>query len=386
MDTKDYPFISIIVVNYNGQKWLELCIPSLLKTKYPCFEIIIVDNASSDNSVSYIHEKFPSVIVLANVKNLGYSNAVNSALSTCRGKFIAVLNNDIEVEPDWLEKLVNTLDQDDKIGIVAPKKRLMFDRQYLDGAGGVQNIFGYGWDRGQCELDNGRYNSTAEILHPPGAAFLMRRDLIEMYGFVLNPDFFYMFDDGDLGLRSWISGYKVIYVPDSVIYHVRGPSIGNYSYRTTKFMDTHVLASYYEVFGLWFIIRYLPLFFLVRVTSGFLLLKTTKNTAYLKAAFMSTFSFFKNLSHYLKIRYIVRRNSVLDSNALLGRFTDEIATSDYVFPYMHMFNLLLTLTGNYVKTIVRGKPITTVKRSTIDKFRFINHKPLDESLAEAKRR
>jgi len=373
-----FPLLSIIIVNYNGIEWLKKCLPSVLATKYPTFEVIVVDNASSDDSVAYIKSNYPPVKLISHRENKGYSLGVNSALTLCKGALIAVLNNDIETEPEWLTALVNVITQDDRIGIVVPKKKILYDPRFLDGAGGVQNIFGYGWDRGQCELDNGSYDEMIETLHPPGAAFVVRRELVESFGFLLNPDFFYLFEDADLGLRCWLAGYKVVYVPDSVVYHARGPSVGGHSYKTTRLNYTHVLASYYEVFGLGFLAKFFPLFCAVRFSYGLVWLKVKHNPTYLLALFSAILTFFSRFSHFVTIRHIVKQRCAISSRTLLARFSNELRLPALVLPYVSAIKILLLSTKWYVKNLIQATPVDTIKELKEDRFRYIHHKPIDE--------
>jgi hypothetical protein len=377
MKNDAYPPVSIVIVNYNGRKWLEKCIPSVLATQYPNFEVVLADNASYDGSIEFVKLNYPCVKIVQHPTNLGFSNGVNLALSVCNGEFIAVLNNDVEVETTWLVELVNALKKDNTIGIVSPKKKLLDDPGLLDGAGGVQNIFGYGWDRGQGEMD-GKYENLTEVLHPPGAAFLVRRELVKEYGFLLNPDFFYLFEDADLGLRSWLAGYKVVYVPSSIIWHARAPSIGGHSYRTTKFMYTHILASYYEVFGLKFLIEFLPVFFSVRLLYGLLWLKVKHDSVLCLVLPSAIFNFLSNFPKYAAIRYIVRRNTAVDPRTLLDRFTDEGALPNSVLPYMSAYKRFLWLTGLYVKHVIRAKPVSKIRILAEDRFKYVYRRPLDE--------
>ena len=272
---------------------------------------------------------------------------------------------------------MKVITQDQKVGVVTPKKMLLSDPRFLDGAGGVQNIFGYGWDRGQCKFDNGTYDEKVEVLHPPGAAFVIRKELIKTYGFILNPDFLYLFDDADLGLRCWLAGYKVVYVPDSVIYHARGPSIGGRSYKTAKLMNTHVLASYFEVFGLGFILKFFPLFFAVRFFYGVFYLKTKRDPALLIALLSSIFAFLSMFSRFMNMRYIVNRGRSVHPNTLLARFTDEIWIPTFTLPYLSILNSFLQLTRFYIEYVIEGKAVSKIRQFDEEKFRYIYHRPID---------
>ena len=132
----NYPLVSVIIVNYNGKMLLKQCLPSLLQTDYPSYEIIVVDNGSSDGSIKFVKENFPTVKVIQLNKNYGYTGAVNSGVKYAKGELLAILNNDITVERTWLKELVKVILEKPNAGSVAPKKLLMGHPQILDGAGG----------------------------------------------------------------------------------------------------------------------------------------------------------------------------------------------------------------------------------------------------------
>ncbi|MCP8309249.1 MAG: glycosyltransferase family 2 protein [archaeon] len=242
-ETDSSPSVDIIIVNY-GKGWLPKCLPSIIATQYPRsrLEIIVVDNASSDD-LALIENKFAEVKLIRLVKNFGYAKAVNVGVENSKGEYIAVLNNDVLVTPDWLSKLVSVLELDENVAAVCPRIKSLFMNQVLDGCGGTINILGQGWDRGRSEVDVGQYSNFDYVTHPIGAIFLTRRKLMNEFGFLLNPDFFLLSEDIDFGLRCWKAGYKVVYIPDCVVYHARSPTLCGINDYNLYFYTKNLLAT-----------------------------------------------------------------------------------------------------------------------------------------------
>jgi len=223
MNSSNYPLVSIIVLNYNGKHHLKTCLDSLLKTGYPNFEVILVDNGSTDGSVEYVKENFPQVKVIALSKNFGFSPAMNIGIYFSRGEYIALLNNDIEVDPHWLKPLVLIMEKFREIGLVDCKYRNFFDRQRFDtvsAAGRLLDPLLNVYALGAGEIDLGRYDKR--YLRLVGLT-LFRRSVLEevkirKYEY-FDSSYFFGYDDVDLSLRILLRGYKIVYVPLSVIFH-----------------------------------------------------------------------------------------------------------------------------------------------------------------------
>jgi len=226
MKVANLPYVSIIVINYNGKHHLEKCLPSLRKLKYPSSrcQIIIVDNDSTDESVRFVEENFPDMHVTRLHKNYGWVGAANLIVKQAIGDNLAFLNNDITVDENWLIELVRVAESNGDIEICTSKKLVMDDPSALDGAGGAMNIIGQGWDREMLRRDVGQCEEIAEVTHPSGASFFMRRRAINCFGYVFDPDYFMYIDDLDLGWRTRLLGLKVVYVPKSVVFHKGGGS------------------------------------------------------------------------------------------------------------------------------------------------------------------
>lgn len=223
------PLISIIILNWNGKKYLKDCFDSLESQTYPNFEIILVDNGSEDGSVKFVRENFPQIKIIGNKKNLGFAKGNNIGIKLAKGKYIFVLNNDTKVEKNCLENLVEAAEKDDKIGMCAPKILSFGNPQIIDSVG--LNIYfdGMSRGRGRMEIDDGKYNKIEEILFPSGCAALYRKTMIDEIG-LFDENFFAYCEDTDLGLRGRLAGWKAILVPSATVYH-------HYSGSTEKYSD-----------------------------------------------------------------------------------------------------------------------------------------------------
>lgn len=217
------PTVTIIVLNYNGRHLLAHCLESVLALDYPQdqVEIILVDNGSSDGSVSYVARNFPRVRVIELPKNLGFAKGNNIGAQAARGKYVAFLNNDMRVDRRWLMELVRTIQTSSDVAAVG-SKILSWDGNEVDFIGGTLNFYGMGFQvTDESEHDG---DQVREVLFACGGAFLIRRDIfIESGGF--DEDFFAYFEDVDLGWRLWILGYRVLLQPKAVAYH-RGHATG----------------------------------------------------------------------------------------------------------------------------------------------------------------
>ena len=225
-----YPFVSIIVVNYNGKHFLEECLSSLTKLRYPGdkFEVILVDNASVDGSVEYVADSFPQVRILQLDRNYGFCKPNNEGVKVSRGEYVALVNNDTQVTEDWLLELVQGALTDDKI-VCCASKILYYDRRdTINAAGGKLNIIGAGFYRGYGDKDGARYNKLESTGFGCGAGILVRKDFFtDIGGF--DEDYFASCEEHDLGWKAWLYGYKVLYVPTAVMYHKESGTFGSRS-------------------------------------------------------------------------------------------------------------------------------------------------------------
>lgn len=222
---KDFPFVSIIIASLNGKDYLDDCLCSINSIDYPKvkYETILVDDGSKDITCEFIKEKYPNINILRNYRNKGVAASRNLGIKNAKGNLIAFLDNDVEVQKNWLSELVEAMQNDERIGICASKLLFRERPDILNSTGGVMNIYADAWDRGIFEKDTGQYNSQREVFFGCGAAILTRKYVLEKIRY-FDPAL-YIYEDVDLGWRVNLLGYKVIYVPTSIAYHIFGGTI-----------------------------------------------------------------------------------------------------------------------------------------------------------------
>jgi len=219
----DSPLISIIIVNFNGLRFLEPCLSSLTTQSFRNFEIIIVDNHSSDGSARYLREHFPLITLIETVKNLGFAGGTNTGIRASHGDFILTLNNDTITDPQFIENLARPMTSDPHLGMCASK--MVFPDGRINSTAICISRSGAAWDRGMGELDHGQYDEPEEIFGPCAGAALYRRTMLDEIG-LFDEDFFLFMEDVDLAFRAQLSGWKCIYVPTARVVHIHGGTAG----------------------------------------------------------------------------------------------------------------------------------------------------------------
>jgi GT2 family glycosyltransferase len=209
--------VSIIVVNWNGERFLKDCLGALSDQSYGNREIILVDNGSSDNSVGFAAENFPEVRIVELTENKGFTGGNAAGLEVAKGAYLALVNNDARVEKAWLENLIQPMLRDRAIGICASK--LIFENtQTVNSVGHGLTTAGVGFNRG-LGGNAANFNVSAPVFGACGAAVLYRRRMLDEIGF-LDKDFFLYDEDTDLNFRAQLAGWGCFYVPTAVAYHV----------------------------------------------------------------------------------------------------------------------------------------------------------------------
>ncbi|MGQ9629136.1 MAG: glycosyltransferase family 2 protein [bacterium] len=219
--------ISVIVPTYNGERYLPGCLKSLLDQTFRDAEIIVVDNGSTDGSIPLIKKNFSQIVAVELGENLGFSGAVNEGIRRSEGGLIALLNNDAEAEPHWLENLHRASVEHSEASWFASKILCFDSRDVLDNAGHNFRPLG-GVDRGFRRRDTPKYNKPGYIFGACAGAALYRREMLERLG-GFDEDFFFYIEDFDLNFRAQLAGYKCWYVPDAVVYHRGAGTAGLYS-------------------------------------------------------------------------------------------------------------------------------------------------------------
>ncbi|MBN1234722.1 MAG: glycosyltransferase family 2 protein [Methanotrichaceae archaeon] len=210
--------ISIVVLNYNGQRYLNSCLASLAAQTYRDFEVIVVDNDSTDGSVEHLKANFPWVRLVINKENLGFAGGTNSGIRAAQGELILTFNNDAKADSRLLEHLQKPL-ADSKVGVCAAKMLLADGR--INSTGICLSRSGAAWDRGMYEPDQGQYDAEEEVFGACAGAALYRKEMLDEIG-LFDEDFFLYMEDVDLAFRARLAGWRCIYVPEAVVYHHHG--------------------------------------------------------------------------------------------------------------------------------------------------------------------
>jgi len=223
--TTRHPLVSVIVVNYNRKGFLEKCFSSVEAQTYKPIEVILVDNGSVDGSVELVREKFPRVRVLALPGNMGFAKANNMGIAMAKGSLIATLNNDTEATPMWVSEMVRCIASDAGVGMCASKMLFMGSPGVINWTGIMVSRSGACWDRGMSEPDLGQYEAEEEVFGPCAGAAMYKREMLEDVG-LFDEDFLAYMEDTDLAFRGRLAGWKCLYVPRAVVYHLGSGTAG----------------------------------------------------------------------------------------------------------------------------------------------------------------
>ena len=224
--------VSVVIPNWNGEVFLPTCLESLRRQTYQDFEVIVVDNASTDGSLRLLRESYPEVRALALSRNGGFTGAVNEGIRQARGEIIALLNNDTEADPAWLAELVRAFAEHPEVTFCASKLLLFDRRDILHSAGDFYRIDGIPGNRGVWQRDEGQFDQAFEVFGACGGAAAYRRSLFDDVG-LFDEDLWMYCEDVDLNLRARSAGHHCRFVPTARIYHRLSASGGG------------PLASYY---------------------------------------------------------------------------------------------------------------------------------------------
>jgi GT2 family glycosyltransferase len=257
------PLVSIVILNWNGKEHLAGCLDSVVQTTYTPLEIILVDNGSTDGSVEFVRLQYPSAHIVENGRNLGYAEGNNKGIEQARGKYIVTLNNDIVVEPTWLDKPIQYLESDRRLGIVSCRQMNYYNHFLID------CLFHYpAPDLSFARVGHGEtfdsaswHNNPGYVIAPNGGSAIYRKEMFDQLG-GFDISFFAYHDETDLGMRAFLNGWKCLYVPDAIVFHKDAASFkktggkGHYFYARNK---------------LWFMFKYFPYSVIIRHFKGIIL-------------------------------------------------------------------------------------------------------------------
>jgi GT2 family glycosyltransferase len=220
------PKVAIVILNWNGRKFLQQFLPSVLQSTYNNKEVIVADNASADGSVQFLQKHFPQVTIISLKKNYGFASGYNEALKSVQSDYYVLLNSDVEVTPGWIGPVIELMEREATIGVAQPKILSYYNRElfeYAGAAGGWIDYLGYPFARGRvfdtCEKDEGQYDDVAPIFWASGAALFVKADLFHQLNGLDNYFFAHM-EEIDFCWRAQLAGFCVYACPQSKVYHV----------------------------------------------------------------------------------------------------------------------------------------------------------------------
>ncbi len=256
------PRIALIIINFNGRPHLAQCLESIFNQTYKNFSVIIVDNNSTDGSVSFVKENYPDIELVENKKNVGFGKAINKVLKeklkVSDFNFFGILNNDIKLDKRWLENLIRYSHKNPKAGILSGKILLYHWPKYINSTGVNINYFGYGWDRDFFELNKNCARESGPVLAVTGCATLVKKEVFEQIG-LYDQDYFMYYEDSDLCFRTWkYTDFTVDYIKNAIIYHKFSAALGVFSLKKHFYIKRSRFIFILKNFPLSFVINIFP--------------------------------------------------------------------------------------------------------------------------------
>ena len=247
--------MSVIIPNWNGAEHLPTCLDSLRRQTHRACEIILVDNNSSDNSLSLLESDYPEVLVLPLSENRGFAGACNAGIRSAHGEFVVLLNNDTETKENWITEIVDAFQRHPDAGLIASKMLLFDQRDTFHTAGDYYRLNGIPGNRGVWQLDEGQYDTEEPVFSACGGSAAYRREMLDEIG-LLDEDFFFSCEDLDLAWRAQLAGWRCFYAPQAVVYHKLSATGGgttasffdgrNFLYLLTKDYPGDLWRSYWK--------------------------------------------------------------------------------------------------------------------------------------------
>lgn len=243
------PTVAIVILNWNGKHYLQQFLPSVLQSQYDNLRVIVADNHSSDGSVEFLKENFPSVELLAMERNYGFAKGYNEALKRVEADYFILLNSDVEVERNWIEPVIRFMEERPGVAACQPKILSFHDKnlfEYAGACGGWIDNFGYPFSRGRvfdvCERDDHQYDSIQKIFWASGASLFIRAELFKRAG-GFDEFFFAHMEEIDLCWRLQLMGFEIYCIPQSIVYHVGGGTLprGNSKKTFLNFRNNQIM-------------------------------------------------------------------------------------------------------------------------------------------------
>ena len=246
------PKVAVVILNYNTRNFLEQFLPSVCASTYPNLDIVIADNASTDDSVSFVQQHYSRCQLITLDKNYGFTGGYNQALKHVKADYYILLNSDVQVTPNWIEPMIDLMQSSNKIAAVQPKLLAQHSPthfEYAGAAGGYIDHLGFPFCRGRIfeslETDNGQYQDNKQVFWATGAALLIKAELYHSIG-GLDDDFFAHMEEIDLCWRLQNAGHQIWVCPQSTVYHVGGGTLQKSNPRKTYYNFRNGLILLYK--------------------------------------------------------------------------------------------------------------------------------------------
>lgn len=312
--------VAVVILNYNGSKMLGQFLPSVLQfTPFP-YDVFVADNGSTDNSVDFLKTNFPQVKLLESPINEGFAKGYNTALAKIEAKYFVLLNSDVEVTDNWIDPIINLMENDESIAACQPKIRAYHDKksfEYAGAAGGFIDKYGFPFCRGRIfdtvEEDLGQYDDNVEIFWATGACMFVRAEVYNQLG-GLDDDFFAHMEEIDLCWRIKNAGLKLVYCAQSTVYHVGGGTLHKSNPRKTFLNFRNGLVLLYKNLPSE---KLFSTIFIRMSLDGIAAIKFLLSGGYKDfwAVFMSHMNFYKNLSLWKSKRRKCLQLKTIDSQS-----------------------------------------------------------------------
>ena len=341
------PLVSVIILNYNAGDFLVQCIESIKKSTYSNYEIILVDNASTDSSLAMCKNKFPKITYIQNNENLGYSAGNNIGVEQAKGDYIVILNPDTIVKPNWLDELMHGY-QTFGEGLYQPKMLTIEDKTRINTAGNMIQIFGFGYSRGKGEKDSGQYDGSQKIGFASGACLFTSKIVFNKVG-GFEPFLFAYNEDMDLGWRAAKMGINSYFIPSAIVYHAESYS-NKWSQKKFFLLERNRLYCIFTHYSLKSRIKIIPFFVLTEIAVLFYFLLKKM----LRQKLSAYSSIIKNRKYIAQKRIESEKYRTLDDKEVIERFVDKIYVPEYVSSklYNNLFNGYLRFQARIFRVFV----------------------------------
>lgn len=332
--------ISIIIVNWNKRNLLDNCLKSLQAQTYKDFEIIVVDNGSTDGSTVLVKNIYPKVKLIPLSENKGFATGNNIGIRNTVAEYIALLNNDMEAHPKWLERISLALQKSQNIGFCASKILNYNDRNTIDSAGDIFYAFGIARKRGHIQKDNEEFSKNREIFGACAGAVLYRKQMLNDIGFFDEQFSPAHYEDVDLSFRAQLKGYKCIYIADAIVYHHGHSTLSQFSPKHLYLCSRNI--------G-YVLIKNMPLSLLLKYCFAIALYNIISFLGHIRRGSMSPFLLGK-ISIFQNLRYLYNQRRIIQSG--------KVVSNEYIDSILTHYNSISLIVAGY-KGLFFSKDILT---------------------------